>query len=138
MHQLRKAGAFARRRAAIAAAYTAGLAGLPVRTPAPRRPTDEHAWHLYVLQLDLPALSISRDRFIELMAGEGIGTSVHFIPLHIQPYWRDRYGFTPGDFPHAFAAYERAVSLPIHTRMTEDDVERVIAAVRRILGAHAR
>jgi len=138
VHQLRKAAAFARRRAAIAAAYTAGLAGLPVRTPAPRRPADEHAWHLYVLQLDLPALTISRDRFIELMAGEGIGTSVHFIPLHIQPYWRDRYGFSPGDFPHAFAAYERAVSLPIHTRMTDEDVARVVATVRRILRAHTR
>ncbi|MBN8280491.1 MAG: DegT/DnrJ/EryC1/StrS family aminotransferase, partial [Gammaproteobacteria bacterium] len=138
VHQLRKAGAFRQRRAAIAAAYTAGLAGLPLQTPATVGPADGHAWHLYVLQLDLAALRIGRDRVIELLAERGIGTSVHFIPLHIQPYWRDRYGFRPGDFPRALAAYEQAVSLPIHTRLTDADVGRVIGAVRDILDGHRR
>lgn len=138
VHQLRRAEAFRQRRAAIAAAYTAGLAGLPVQTPVTTGPADGHAWHLYVLQLDLAALRIGRDQFIELLAERGIGTSVHFIPLHIQPYWRDRYGFRPGDFPRALAAYERAVSLPIHTRLTDADVGRVIGAVRDILDGHRR
>ncbi|MBX3751758.1 MAG: DegT/DnrJ/EryC1/StrS family aminotransferase, partial [Opitutaceae bacterium] len=113
IEQLRKAWRFQARRAAIAARYDAALAGLPVATPVVVRPAETHAWHLYVLQLDLDRLRVDRDRFIALMAEAGIGTSVHFIPLHRQPYWRDRYGFTPADFPVADAVYRRAVSLPI-------------------------
>jgi dTDP-4-amino-4,6-dideoxygalactose transaminase len=67
------------------------------------------------------------------MAEKGIGTSVHFIPLHLHPYWRDRYGFEPDDFPVALDCYRRAVSLPIYSKMTDDDVERVIKAVKDIL-----
>ena len=72
------------------------------------------------------------------MSEAGIGTSVHFIPLHIQPYWRDRYGFQPEDFPNAFDVYKRAVSLPIYPKMNESDVERVIASVRKILLENTR
>jgi len=136
VHQLRKAGQFRQRRAAIASAYTVGFADLPLRTPVVVHPDELHAWHLYVLQLDLPALRIGRDRVIELLAERGIGTSVHFIPLHLHPYWRDRYGFRPGDFPQALQAYERAVSLPIHTRLSADDVSRVIETVRDVLLAN--
>ena len=77
---------------------------------------------------------VSRGRFIELMAEKGIGCSVHFIPLHLHPYWRDRYGLRPEDFPNALKAYERAVSLPMYTKMTPSGQEKVIAAVRDILG----
>ena len=73
-----------------------------------------------------------RDQFIEEMARRGIGTSVHFIPLHLHPYYRDRYGFRPEDFPNALEAYRHAVSLPIYTKMTDGDTERVIDAVRAI------
>ncbi len=138
IEQLKKAHAFRERRAVIAARYNAAFRDLPVATPHVERPEDTHAWHLYVLQLDPGRLAIDRDRFIELMAARGIGTSVHFIPLHLQPYWRDRYRFTPEDFPVANAAYRRAVSLPIYTRMTDADVDRAITAVRDILGAHRR
>jgi dTDP-4-amino-4,6-dideoxygalactose transaminase len=86
-----------------------------------------------VIQLELENIKISRDRFIERMAEKGIGTSVHFIPLHLHPYWRDRYGFEPDDFPVALDCYRRAVSLPIYSKMTDDDVERVIKAVKDIL-----
>ncbi len=72
-----------------------------------------------------------------MMSEAGIGTSVHFIPLHIQPYWRDRYGFSVDDFPVAYDVYRRAVSLPIYPKMTDIDVERVIEIVRSILRKHS-
>lgn len=137
IEQLRKAWRFQARRAAIAAAYDAAFADLPVTTPVVLRPAETHAWHLYVLQLDLSRLRIDRDRCIALLAEAGIGTSVHFIPLHLQPFWRDRYGLAPHDFPAADALYRRAVSLPIYTRMTDADVARVVASVRRVLLEHA-
>jgi dTDP-4-amino-4,6-dideoxygalactose transaminase len=102
------------------------------------RPDDIHSWHLYVVQLDLSSLTINRDQFIELMAAEGIGCSVHFIPLHLQPYWRDRYQLSEDMFPVASAVFRAAVSLPIYTRMTDGDVERVMGAVRSILNRYAR
>lgn len=136
IHQLRKVRQFAARRRRIAERYANELAGLPLKLPATAEPKDDHAWHLFVIRLDLRRLDITRNRFIELLAEEGIGTSVHFIPLHIQPYWRDRYGFSPTDFPRALEAYESAVSLPIYPAMSDDDVGRVINAVRDILLAH--
>jgi dTDP-4-amino-4,6-dideoxygalactose transaminase len=138
IHQLRKAKRFLARRSEIAARYTRELAGLPLRTPAVTRPDDIHSWHLYVLQLKVESLNIDRAKFIELMAELGIGCSVHFIPLHLQPYWRDRYRLSAESFPVATDVYSRAVSLPIYTRMTDDDVARVIAGVRTILERHAR
>ncbi|MFH0730700.1 MAG: DegT/DnrJ/EryC1/StrS family aminotransferase, partial [Pseudomonadota bacterium] len=75
----------------------------------------------------------NRDEFIENMAKKGIGTSVHFIPLHLHPYWRDRYQFKPDDFPVALDCFQRAVSLPIYSKMTDEDVERVVEAVKEIL-----
>jgi dTDP-4-amino-4,6-dideoxygalactose transaminase len=91
-----------------------------------------HAWHLYVLRLG-DAAPVSRDAFIERLFADGIGCSVHYIPLHLQPYWRDRYALSPVSFPHSQKAYERMVSLPLYTRMTDADVSRVIAAVRAAL-----
>ena len=133
IQQLRKARRFSARRREIALRYMRELRDLPLRLPSPGRERDEHAWHLFVVRLDLAHLGITRDRFIEIMAERGIGTSVHFIPLHVQPYWRDRYGYAPGDFPRALEAYQSAVSLPIYPVMSDEDVERVIATVRGIL-----
>jgi dTDP-4-amino-4,6-dideoxygalactose transaminase len=78
---------------------------------------------------------IGRDRLIEALYAAGIGCSVHYIPLHLQPYWRDRYGLRPAQFPHSQRAYERMLSLPLYTRMTEADVERVAQALRQALRA---
>jgi dTDP-4-amino-4,6-dideoxygalactose transaminase len=131
--QLKKARAFQIKRATIAARYSSAFADLPV-IPAPPAPAGElHAWHLYPLRLADDA-GIARDRFIERLFEQGIGCSVHYIPLHQQPYWRDRYALKAEDFPHSQRAYERLVSLPIYTRMGAGDVERVVAAVRRTLG----
>ncbi|MFZ4652348.1 MAG: DegT/DnrJ/EryC1/StrS family aminotransferase, partial [Rubrivivax sp.] len=137
LHQLKKAHAFQQRRAQIAAAYDAGLAGLPLILPPRPRAGDTHAWHLYVLRLadapGRPGPALPRDRFIEALYEAGIGCSVHYIPLHLQPYWRDRYALRPAHFPHSQRAYERMVSLPLYTRMTDADVQRVIETVRRVL-----
>ena len=133
IHQLRKANRFHARREAMALRYNAELSGLPIELP-PRaeREGDLHAWHLYVLRLQQGA-PIGRDAFIQAMADRGIGCSVHFIPLHLHPYWRDTYRLQAEDFPQAYAAYRGAVSLPLYTKMTDDDQSRVIQAVRDIL-----
>ncbi|MGZ5207144.1 MAG: DegT/DnrJ/EryC1/StrS family aminotransferase, partial [Caldimonas sp.] len=79
------------------------------------------------------AAAVSRDAFIEALFAAGIGCSVHYIPLHLQPYWRDRYGLEAAQFPHSQHAYERLVSLPMYPRMTPGDVERVAAAAAAAL-----
>lgn len=138
IHQLRKAKAFLDRRRAIAEAYTAAFRDLPLLLPSGGGEEGAPSWHLYVIRLCLDRLDIGRDRFIEMMSERGIGTSVHFIPLHLHPYWRDKYGFRPEDFPEALDAYRRCVSLPIYTRMTDGDVSRVVEAVTEILTKHSR
>ncbi|HEX5686715.1 MAG TPA: DegT/DnrJ/EryC1/StrS family aminotransferase [Ideonella sp.] len=134
LHQLKRLPAFQQRREQIAARFHAGLRELPVILPPDAAPGDVHAWHLYVLRLAEGA-SIGRDALIERLFAAGIGCSVHYIPLHLQPYWRDRYGLQASDFPHSQRAYESMLSLPLYTRMTDADVQRVIAAVRSALAA---
>lgn len=132
IQQLRKAERFQARRQAIAEMYSQSFEDLPVILPSIPSPGDTHAWHLYVLRLTDKS-PVSRNLFIEQLSKLGVGCSVHFIPLHMQPYWRDRYGLTSAEFPRATTAYESAVSLPIYTRMTDQDCNRVIEAVREVL-----
>ena len=132
IQQLKRARAFQQQREMLAAAYDEALAGLPLITPPKAPAGDLHSWHLYVVRLGDGA-GIERDRFIEKLFEAGIGCSVHYIPLHLHPYWRDRYGLKPEQFPHSQHAYERMVSLPLYTRMTTADVQRVAAAVRGAL-----
>ena len=136
IHQLKKAHTFAQRRAAIAAAYSAAFETLPVITAPPAPAGELHAWHIYALRL-LPRAPVPRDVFIERLFEQGIGCSVHYIPLHLHPYWRERYALQPAMFPHSQRAYEGLVSLPIYSRMTDDDVQRVIDAVRALLAPAA-
>jgi dTDP-4-amino-4,6-dideoxygalactose transaminase len=132
LRQLAKASSFQARREVIASRYDAGLAGLPVTLP-PRPPAlERHAWHLYVLRL-ADGAGIDRDAFIERLYAAGIGCSVHYVPLHQHPYWRQRYDLKAEDFPASQHAYERMVSLPLYTSMTDADVQRVVAAVRAAL-----
>lgn len=132
--QLSRAQSFQDRRESIAKQYHAAFQGHPVlETPAHRHPGNTHAWHLYVLRLNLERLTIDRNRFIEEMAQRGVGCSVHFIPLHLQPYWRERYRLDPAAFPVASREFERVVSLPIYPDMDDDMVQRVITSVCEIL-----
>lgn len=125
IHQLAKAEKFLKRRTEIAQRYNEAFHDLEI--PFIERTSDTHSYHLYILKLD------NRDKFIEKMSEHGIGTSVHFIPLHLQPYWREKYRLQDDDYPVAFKNFQRIVSLPIYTKLTEDDVSRVIQTVRKVL-----
>jgi len=132
IHQLKRARDFQQRRREIAEQFDAGFSSLPLVLPPKALPGDEHAWHLYVIRLADDA-RVSRDQFIERMFDQGVGVSVHYIPLHLQPYWRDAYRLEPDQFPVSQRVYERAISLPIYPSMSDSDVQTVIAAVRASL-----
>jgi dTDP-4-amino-4,6-dideoxygalactose transaminase len=128
--QLLKVERMAKRRSAIAERFNAAFADMPELTPpTPPRRGAIHAWHLYMLRLNLERLSIDRAAFINELKQRRIGASVHFIPLHLHPYYRQTYGYHPADFPVAYREYLREISLPIYSRMTDDDVTDVIDAV---------
>ncbi len=140
--QLRRAGELRAAREAIAAAYREGLADLDCLRLPEAAPTQagegRHSWHLFLLRLVAERLTVDRDRFVELLVQAGVGASVHFIPLHLMPYYRHRYGLRPEDFPAAMRCYRSVVSLPIYPGMSEDQVRRVIRAVRITALRHYR
>jgi dTDP-4-amino-4,6-dideoxygalactose transaminase len=130
--QLKRVWQMRERRAAIADIYAAQLKDLPVDLPADVRGEDIHSWHLFVIRLraDSPC---GRDAFIDRMAELGVTCSVHFIPLHMHPYWRERYVLEDAAFPVATAAFEHVVSLPLYSKMTDADVDLVVEAAKRAL-----
>ena len=130
--QLRKIDRFLARRRQLAASYNGALAGLPLRLPPDAPAGSTHAWHLYVVRLTDGA-HIGRDELIGELSARGIGTSVHFIPLHRQPYWRDTCSLTPQQFPVAEASYHAMLTLPLYTKMTDADQARVIDTVRELV-----
>ena len=133
--QLRRLPALYRRRQQIAALYTLLLSEVPqLRLPV-TLPGVEHAWHLYVIRVRPDRVRLHRDALIEQLKAAGIGTSVHFIPLHLHSYYRTALGVTPEDFPVASEAAETMLSLPLHSRMSDDEVHTVAATVRKIVQA---
>jgi dTDP-4-amino-4,6-dideoxygalactose transaminase len=136
--QLRKLNRFQERRREVVAAYQAAFEGEDALELPVQRPWVEHAWHLYVLRLRPAALRIGRDRFIEELAVRNIGTSVHFIPIHLHPYYRDRYGYRPAAFPVAYDSFQRMTSLPLNPRLSDQDVADVIEAVLDVVRAYRR
>ncbi|HEY3168488.1 MAG TPA: DegT/DnrJ/EryC1/StrS family aminotransferase [Candidatus Binatia bacterium] len=133
IEQLKKCNRFWAARKTIAAAYDEGFAAVPeIRQPV-CAPDSQHAWHLYIIQLETERLRIDRAEFISALKDRGIGTSVHFIPLHLHPYYRDMFGYKPEDFPTASRVFERIISLPIYPSMSKESVHRVIAAVTSIV-----
>ncbi|NQY82985.1 MAG: DegT/DnrJ/EryC1/StrS family aminotransferase [Alphaproteobacteria bacterium] len=133
IHQLRRIRVFQQKRARIADLYDAAFADLPIAPPPRPVQGDMHAWYLYVIQLGDDAC-VNRDDFIDQMFAQKVGCSVHYIPLHLHPYWRDTYRLTREMFPISQQIYERCVSLPIYSKMTDNDVERVVRAVRVAVG----
>jgi dTDP-4-amino-4,6-dideoxygalactose transaminase len=136
--QLKRCLEFHARRRAIARRYDQAFAELEAVQVPSRRNAEEHAWHLYVIQPRPDRLDLDHDAFLRELNERNIGTSVHFIPLHLHPYWRERYQLTPERFPGATQAFERIISLPIYAAMSDRDVEDVIEAVTGIVRAHAR
>jgi perosamine synthetase len=138
LEQLKKADRFLEIRRQHAAMYDEGFSDVPEIVRPSSRESIGHAWHLYVIRLRLDRLNIDRSRFIDELKARNVGTSVHFIPLHLHPYYRDAYGYTEGDFPVASRVCEEIISLPIYTRMTADDVRYVIEAVKDVVEQHRK
>ena len=132
IHQLAKLPRFLARRQYLAARYFDKLATLPLVLPADAPEGDVHSWHLFVIRLSSDAV-VTRDDVIQGLSGRGIGTSVHYVPLHRHPYWRDRYQLTPEMFPQADAAYLSMLSIPLFTAMSDADQDRVVAALGEVL-----
>lgn len=132
LQQLRRLSFFHERRIEIVRRYSEAFSTMQeFELPASRNEI-EHAWHLYVLRLNLDRLVISRNRFIEELRARNIASSVHFIPIHLHSYYRDKYHFQPEDFPVAYREYNRMVSLPLFPKMSDRDVNDVIEAVADI------
>lgn len=136
--QLARAEEMCARRAAIAARYDEAFEDLEEleRLRPPRDRTNAH--HLYVVKVDPELLAIDRAAFIQALGARGVGTSVHFIPLHEHPYYRQTFGYRPESLPVAHEVYGRSVSLPLYSAMTGDQVEQVIADVRAVVEEHRR
>lgn len=140
IHQLKRVNDFQKSRTQTVDKYKKDLQGLPLSLPCDTVPDkgDLHAWHFFTIQLELDNLTISRDRFIELLNEAGIGTSVHYIPLHMHPYWRDTYHLKEEDFPVSTQAFKRQLSLPLSPYMEDDAIDRVTEAVKQICTDHAK
>ena len=133
LQQLRKLPGFQARRRQIVRRYNEAFAPCGVLETPVERPEVESAWHIYALRLNLERLTIDRARFIEELKTCNIGASVHFIPIHLHPYYRDKYGYKPNDFPVAYREYQRLVSLPLNLRLSDSDVQDVIDSVLDII-----
>jgi len=138
IEQLKKCDQFYEIREHYAGLYNQGLKDLSEITCPSVARNVQHAWHLYVIQLDLDQLRIGRNEFIDILKKYNIGTSVHFIPLHLHPYYQQTYGYRAGDFPNARTCFERIISLPIYPKMTEADIDYVIEVIREVIRHYRR
>jgi dTDP-4-amino-4,6-dideoxygalactose transaminase len=133
IHQLARVESWLERRNEIWRRYSEAFADLPAGLPAPDEPETVHARHLYTLLIDREHCGLSRDEFMQRLYERGIGTGVHFIGAHLQPYYRDRFGYRPEDFPNATWISDRTVSIPLSAKLTDADVGRIIEAVSNVL-----
>jgi dTDP-4-amino-4,6-dideoxygalactose transaminase len=130
IHQFAQLDRWLRRREEIWRTYDDAFAGLPIGLPAAPQPGTVHARHLYTLSIDHARCGLTRDEFMSRLHERRVGTGVHYVGVHLQPYYRNRFGWSPRDFPCATWISERTVSIPLSPHLTDCDVERVIAAVR--------
>ena len=138
LSQLAKLERMQMRRKEIADFYQAEFGKMPELETPVEHDYARHAWHLYIIKLNLDKLTIDRGKFVEELNKGNIGTSVHFIPLHMQPYYRDTYGYKPDDFPVAKGVFMRNISLPMYPKMSEQDARDVVDAVRRVIECYRK
>lgn len=133
IHQLPRVDKYWNRRQEIWSRYNEAFKELPVFTPAPVEPDTKHAYHLYTLLLDIDNLEMTRDKFLDEMTKRNIGVGVHYIALHLHPYYLETFGYKSGDFTNAEWISDRTVSLPVSAKLTDENVEDVIEAARGII-----
>jgi dTDP-4-amino-4,6-dideoxygalactose transaminase len=138
IHQLERISAYLRRREEIWERYDEAFKDLPITRPAPPDPDTVHARHLYTILLDLDRLTADRDRIQQALQEENIGTGIHFISLHLHPYYRETYGYAPDAFPNALDVSRRTISLPLSAKLTDEDVQDVIEAVTMVIERFSR
>ena len=135
IHQLRRVEANWRRRQEIWQIYQRAFQDLPLTLPAPPEEGTRHAYHLYTVLVDSEKAGVSRDAFMGAMTAENVGVGVHYRSIPVQPYYAERFGWKPEDYPNSVSIGEQTVSLPLSAKLTDEDVHDVIQAVRKILGA---
>jgi len=138
IHQLKKIETFWERRRDIVRRYNEAFSGLPQVTVPPDVPDGKNAYHIYVLLLNSERITITRDELLEKLTAEGIGTSVHFLSLHLHKYYREYFGYGSGDYPVAADVSRRTFSLPLYPRLSDEEVDRVIETVIRVCSTYAR
>jgi dTDP-4-amino-4,6-dideoxygalactose transaminase len=138
IHQLIKIEVQAQRRKEIWEIYHQSFRDLPLILPSPTPPDQRHAYHLYTPLLDIDRVRCTRDEFLQALHKENIGTGIHYIALHLQPFYQKMYGYQSGDFPNAEFISNRTFSLPLSAKLTGQDVEDVIQSVRKILNYYRR
>ncbi len=138
IEQLKRLDENLARRRAIAASYTAAFREIHGLIPPAVRPEANPAWHLYPIRLDLNLLTADRAQIFRALRAENIGVNVHYIPVHLHPYYRDRFGYKGGDFPVAEGAYAQLISLPMFHGMSDHDVDDVVSAVSKVLRHYKR
>ncbi len=138
MSQLDRLDSFVSRRREIADAYSKSFSELPGIAVPPERPYVRNSWHIYVIQLELEKLSVGRAEVFSALRAENIGVNVHYVPVHLHPYYRNTFGYHAGLYPIAEEAYERAITLPVFPDMTDDDVRDVINAVTKVVSHYLK
>jgi dTDP-4-amino-4,6-dideoxygalactose transaminase len=133
IHQLPRVELYWKRRNEVWQAYNKAFGGLRVFAPEPVEPNTKHAFHLYTMLLDINNLHLSRDEFLDEMTKRNIGVGVHYVALHLHPYYKQTFNYKTGDFPNAEWISDRTVSLPLSAKLTDQDIHDVIDAVTDIL-----
>lgn len=138
LHQLAKADRLHARRTQCAERYGQRLQGIDELILPQSRPDRIHSWHLYVIRLKTERLTLDRNEFMSALKDRGIGTAVHWMPLHMHPYYRDTFGYRPADLPVAASIYPQIVSLPFYPEITDKQIDAVCEAIRDVIAGHCR
>ena len=129
---------FTKKRQALAARYDETLTDLEAVRPLEKVPGSSHAYHLYIIRLDLARLTVDRNQAFDALKAEGIGVNVHYRPVHLHPYYQKIWGTKAGDLPVTEQVFEQILTLPLFSSMKESDVDDVVEALRKVTRAYAR